>query len=89
MGESGTPIKSMVSGAKANDQGTNMTKQTNLNTRILKVEEVGDFWRKQTMPRIRLKGKWVAKAGILPNRYVKVASPQTGVLILHLMEKGE
>ena len=34
--------------------------------RILKVEEVGDFWRKQTFPRIRLKGKWLEKAGILP-----------------------
>ena len=64
-----------------------MTNRNNLKIRILKVEEVGDYWRKQTMPRIRLKGKWLAKAGILPNRYVKVASPQPGVLILHLMEK--
>ena len=64
-----------------------MTKHTNLKTRILKVEEVGDYWRKQTVPRVRLKGKWLAKAGTLPNRYVKVASPQPGVLILHLMEK--
>ena len=55
--------------------------------RILKVEEVGDFWRKKTMPRIRLKGKWLAQAGILPNRHVQVVSPQPGVLILHLIDQ--
>ena len=57
--------------------------------RILKVEEVGDFWRKRTVPRIRLKGKWLAQAGILPNHHVEVECPHPGVLILHLMEKGE
>lgn len=57
--------------------------------RILKVEEVGDFWRKQTVPRIRLKGKWLAKAGILPNHHVEVKSPHSGVLIIHLIEKDK
>ena len=57
--------------------------------RILKVEETGDFWRKKTVPRIRLKGKWLAHAGILPNRYVQVESPYPGVLILQLMEKDD
>jgi len=57
--------------------------------RILKVEEIGDFWRKQTFPRIRLKGKWLARAGILPNHHVEVESPHPGVLILQLMEKDE
>ena len=57
--------------------------------RILKVEEVGDFWRKRTFPRIRLKGKWLARAGILPNHHVEVDSPFPGVLILHLIEKDE
>ena len=66
-----------------------MTNRTNPKTRILKVEEVGDFWRKQTMPRIRLKGKWLAKAGMLPNHYVQVESPMPGVLILPLVEITE
>ncbi len=57
--------------------------------RILKVEEIGDFWRKQTVPRIRLKGKWLAKAGILPNHYGEVESPHSGVLILNQIEKDE
>ena len=55
--------------------------------RILKVEEVGDFWRKKTVPRIRLKGKWLAQAGILPNRHIKVECPQPGVLVLHLIDQ--
>ena len=57
--------------------------------RILKVEEVGDFWRKRTVPHIRLKGKWLVKAGILPNHHVEIESPHPGVLILHLMENDE
>lgn len=55
--------------------------------RILKVEEVGDFWRKKTVPRIRLKGKWLAQAGILSNRHVLVEIPKSGVLILHLIDQ--
>ena len=55
--------------------------------RILKVEEVGDFWRKKTVPRIRLKGKWIARAGILPNRHVIVENPRPGVLILKLIDQ--
>ena len=53
---------------------------------ILKVEEVGDFWRKRTVPRIRFNGKWLVQAGILPNRHVKVETPKPGVLILHLID---
>ena len=59
----------------------------NLKTRILKVAEVGDFWKKQTRAQIRLEGKWLAKAGILPNSHVRVENPQPGVLILHAVEK--
>ena len=59
----------------------------NSNYRILKVEEVGDFWRKNTKPRIRLKGKWMINAGILPNNFVQVSNPQPGVLILQMVEE--
>jgi hypothetical protein len=57
--------------------------------RILKVEEVGDFWRKRTFPRIRLKGKWLTQAGILPTRYVSVTSPLPGVLVLQVVDSNE
>lgn len=59
----------------------------NSNYRILKVEEVGDFWRKITKPRIRLKGKWMLKAGILPNNYVQISNHQPGVLILQMVDE--
>ena len=64
-----------------------MTDHNNTKPRILKVEEVGDFWRKRTFPRIRLKGKWLAEAGIHPNSYVGITNPQPGVLILHAKER--
>ena len=64
-----------------------MTYESNPKRRILKVEEVGDFWKGRTTPRIRLRGKWLAKAGILPNSYVQVENPLPGVLILQLVEK--
>lgn len=59
--------------------------------RLLKVEELGDHWRKQTYPRIRLKGKWLQLAGINPNSHVEVRNPQPGVLVISLYdrEKGE
>jgi hypothetical protein len=66
-----------------------MTFRSSNKKRILKVEEVGDFWRKKTFPRIRLKGKWLAKAGILLNHHVEVESPHPGVLVLHQIEKDE
>ena len=57
------------------------------NYRILKVEEIGDFWRHSTIPRIRLKGKWMIKAGILPNNHVQVSNPQPGVLVLQILDE--
>ena len=53
--------------------------------RVIKVEEIGDYWRNQTRPQIRLKGKWMAKAGICPNNYVLVTNPQPGILVLSLV----
>ena len=66
-----------------------MTYRSSNQKRILKVEETGDFWRKKTVPRIRLKGKWLAHAGILPNHHVQVESLYPGVLILKLIEKDD
>ena len=58
-------------------------------SRILKVEEIGDFYRRKTTPRIRLKGKWLAGAGINPNRYVSVENPQPGTLIIRMIDKTQ
>jgi len=58
-----------------------------IKTRILKVSEVGDYWRNQTRPQIRLEGKWLVKAGINPNSHVRVENPQSGVLIVVSLDK--
>ncbi len=55
--------------------------------RLLKVAEVGDFWKKRTKPQIRLEGKWLMRAGIQPNSYVEVSSPLPGILIVHAVGK--
>ena len=57
------------------------------NCRILKVEEVGDFWRGDTISRIRLKGKWLDKAGFPPNTRVEVNNTQHGVLLISIVEE--
>jgi hypothetical protein len=50
-------------------------------TRILKVEESGDFAAGHVKPYIRLRGKWLAKFGFKPNTRVKVQCSD-GQLIL-------
>jgi hypothetical protein len=57
-----------------------------ISPRILKVIEIGDFWAKRTMPSIRLQGKWMLKAGVLPNRHVQITNPSPGVLLIQLLE---
>ena len=57
--------------------------------RVLKIEEVGDFRHKRTIPRIRLKGMWLAQAGLEPNMYVRIENPKPGVLILRQVSPDE
>ncbi len=58
-----------------------------ISPRILKVEEIGDFWAKRTMPSIRLQGKWMLRAGVLPNHHVQITNPRPGVLLIQLIEE--
>jgi len=55
--------------------------------RILKVVEIGDFWAKRTMPSIRLQGKWMLRAGVMPNRHVQITNPSPGVLLIQLLDE--
>jgi len=57
-----------------------------ISPRVLKVVEIGDFWAKRTMPSIRLQGKWMLRAGLLPNRHVQITNPSPGVLQIQLLE---
>ena len=66
-----------------------MTEKTNPNNRTIKVEEVGDFHKKRTFPRIRLKGKWLDNAGFPPNTRVEVDHSQHGVLIIQLIDNKQ
>jgi hypothetical protein len=66
-----------------------MTENKESKERILKVEEVGDRWRKRTFPRIRVKGRWLAKAGIHPNTYVRVTNPHSGMLVVYVVDFDE
>ena len=43
-----------------------------MNTRTLKIEATGDFWRKQVVPKIRLGGQWLERAGFKPGHRVEI-----------------
>ncbi len=52
--------------------------------RRIKVETVGDFFRKRTTPLIRLKGKWLADWGVPSNQHVRVTQVGPGKLLLEV-----
>jgi hypothetical protein len=52
----------------------------------LKINEVGDFYRKKTKPTIILSGKWLREAGFPPNQRVQVKSEKSGELIITIVE---
>jgi len=53
-------------------------------TRTLKVTDTGDFYRKDVIPQIRLKGKWLSKAGFSPDQKVEISQLSKGVLVINL-----
>jgi hypothetical protein len=55
-------------------------------SRVLKVQDTGDFYKKEVRPAIRLQGKWLLAAGLQPGKQVQVTNPQPGVLILKSLE---
>ena len=60
-------------------------------TRILKVQEIGDYWKGQTIPSLSLKGQWLHQAGISPNSQVEITNPQPGILVVStfIAKEGE
>lgn len=50
--------------------------------RKLKIEETGDFWKKQLKPKIRLTGRWLERAGFKPGSHVWVRGVAPGVIEL-------
>jgi hypothetical protein len=49
---------------------------------MLKVQNIGDFHRKEVIPQIKLQGKWLLNAGLQPDSRVSVTNPRPGVLIV-------
>ena len=56
---------------------------------VLKVQDSGDHYRKEVKPQIRLEGKWLLKAGLVPEDRVEVLNPQPGTLILRIVRTQE
>ena len=54
--------------------------------RTLKVQDIGDTYREEVIPQIRLQGKWLLGAGIQPDTQVQVTNPQPGVLIIQYQQ---
>ena len=56
-----------------------------MKTRNLKIEEAGDFWRGRVVPKIRLTGKWLERAGFKPGNRVEVQMSGQGTLTLRFL----
>jgi hypothetical protein len=50
--------------------------------RKLKIEADGDPWKGQTIPKIRLTGRWLDRAGFSPGNHVQVLCVAPGVIEL-------
>ena len=59
------------------------------NRHVLKVLDCGDHYRREVKPQIRLEGKWLLKAGILPELKVEVLNPRPGMLVLRIVRTQE
>ena len=57
-------------------------KKDGINSRTLKIEEDGDYWKGNIKPKIRLRGCWLARAGFKPGNHVSVKSIAHGIIEL-------
>jgi hypothetical protein len=60
-----------------------------MNTRTLKIETTGDFWRGKVTPKIRLSGRWLEQAGFKPGHRVEVRLDEPGKLTLCSFEQAQ
>jgi len=56
-----------------------------MNTRTLKIEAAGDFWREKVSPKIRLSGQWLERAGFKPGHRVEIKIGEQGTLTLKFL----
>ncbi len=53
---------------------------------VLKVRNVGDRYRKEVNPQIRLQGKWLLNTGIRPGTHVQITNPRNGELVIKSLD---
>ena len=54
--------------------------------RKLKIEAGGDFWKGLILPKIRLTGRWLERAGFNPGSHVRVTCLAPGVIELRSLD---
>lgn len=58
-------------------------------SRSLKVEAIGDFSRGKIIPRIRIAGQWLERAGFKPGHRVQILMEQPGTLSVRFLAQGK
>lgn len=53
---------------------------------VLKVWNIGDRYRKEVTPQIRLQGNWLLNAGIRPDTHVQITNPRNGELVIKSLD---
>lgn len=63
-----------------------MDSQSQGEPHVLKVRNIGDRYRKEVIPQIRLQGKWLLNAGIRPDSHVQITNPHDGELVIKSLD---
>lgn len=59
-----------------------------MSARTLQIERTGDFWHGNVIPKIRITGKWLERAGFRPGHRVEVITEQPGTLTLRFVAES-
>jgi len=63
-----------------------MSKPSLQKPRVLRVQNIGDFYRKEVKPQVRLQGKWLLNAGLQPGSKVQITNPRIGELVIKSLD---
>lgn len=63
-----------------------MDSQSQGELHVLKVRNIGDRYRKEVTPQIRLQGKWLLNTGIRADSHVKITNPRDGELVIKSLD---
>lgn len=85
VGES-EPTNSLPVSAGASQIESEMKAPAN-QVRSLAIEATGDFYRGKVVPKIRITGRWLERAGFKPGHRVEVRFDQPGNLTLRFLEQ--